>query len=86
MKFGFIAVAGIPTEMVDLAIETEAHGWDGFFTFDGGGFDAWSLLAGAAMVTERITLEQWSSSPRDAVRGTWSTRPSRSITCHTAAW
>lgn len=56
MKFGFIAVAGIPTEMVDLAIETEAHGWDGFFTFDGGGFDAWSLLAGAAMVTERITL------------------------------
>lgn len=56
MKFGFIAVAGTPREMIDLAIETETHGWDGFFTFDGGGFDPWSLLAGAAMVTERITL------------------------------
>lgn len=56
MKFGFIAVAGTPREMIDLAIETEAHGWDGFFTFDGGGFDPWSLLAGAAMVTDRVRL------------------------------
>lgn len=41
MKYGFIAVAGSPPEMVELAAETEAHDWDGFFTFDGGGFDPW---------------------------------------------
>lgn len=56
MKFGFIAVAGTPREMIDLAVAAEAQGWDGFFTFDGGGFDPWSILAGAAMVTDRITL------------------------------
>jgi alkanesulfonate monooxygenase SsuD/methylene tetrahydromethanopterin reductase-like flavin-dependent oxidoreductase (luciferase family) len=56
MKYGFIAVAGSPPEMVELAAETEAHGWDGFFTFDGGSFDPWSLLAAAAMRTERVTL------------------------------
>ena len=67
MKFGFIGSYGSPTQQVRLAQECEAHGWDGFFTWDGvsldvEGFDAqptfdpFGMLAAAAAVTERIIL------------------------------
>ncbi|PZR52289.1 LLM class flavin-dependent oxidoreductase [Xylanimonas oleitrophica] len=67
MRFGFVGSYGTPAEMVRLAQEAERHGWDGFFTWDGvslaeEGFDAaptwdpFGVLAGAAVVTERITL------------------------------
>jgi alkanesulfonate monooxygenase SsuD/methylene tetrahydromethanopterin reductase-like flavin-dependent oxidoreductase (luciferase family) len=67
MKFGFIGSYGTPAQQVRLAQECEAHGWDGFFTWDGvsleeSGFDAgptwdpFALLGAIAAVTERITL------------------------------
>ncbi|WP_407317190.1 LLM class flavin-dependent oxidoreductase [Isoptericola halotolerans] len=67
MRFGFIGSYGSPAQQVRLAQECEAHGWDGFFTWDGvsldaEGFDAqptwdpFGLLAAVAAVTERITL------------------------------
>ncbi|MFI2101732.1 LLM class flavin-dependent oxidoreductase [Isoptericola sp. NPDC019693] len=67
MRFGFVGSFGTPQQNVALARECEAHGWDGFFSWDGmsmgdwGGdaltaWDPFSVLAGAAAVTERITL------------------------------
>ncbi|MFC8596856.1 LLM class flavin-dependent oxidoreductase [Isoptericola sp. NPDC057191] len=67
MRFGFVGSFGTPQQMVDLAREGEEHGWDGFFSWDGmsmgdwGGdalttWDPFAILAGAAAVTERITL------------------------------
>ncbi|WP_221583432.1 LLM class flavin-dependent oxidoreductase [Microbacterium sp. G2-8] len=67
MRFGFIGSYGSPEQQVHLARECEAHGWDGFFTWDGvsldaGDFDAgatwdpFALLGAAAVVTERIAL------------------------------
>ncbi|WP_143762112.1 LLM class flavin-dependent oxidoreductase [Isoptericola variabilis] len=58
---------GTPAQHVRLAQECEEHGWDGFFTWDAismdePGFDTmatwdpFGVLAGAAAVTERITL------------------------------
>ena len=35
MKFGFIATSGNIDEVLEIATEAEAHGWDGFFTWDG---------------------------------------------------
>src|SRR5687767_14184306 len=35
MKFGFIATSGTADQILELATETEAHGWDGFFHWDG---------------------------------------------------
>jgi alkanesulfonate monooxygenase SsuD/methylene tetrahydromethanopterin reductase-like flavin-dependent oxidoreductase (luciferase family) len=35
MKFGFIATSGTIDEVLEIANEAEAHGWDGFFTWDG---------------------------------------------------
>jgi len=67
MKFGFVGSFGSPEQNVALARECEEHGWDGFFSWDGmsmgdwGGdalttWDPFAVLAGAATVTERITL------------------------------
>lgn len=67
MRFGFIGSYGSPAQQVRLAQECEAHGWDGFFTWDGVSVDAegfdtqptwdpFALLAAAAAATERITL------------------------------
>lgn len=65
MKFGFISSFGTIDQHVALARESEAHGWDGFFTWDAinlGGewampvYDPFSVLAAVAAVTERITL------------------------------
>src|SRR5680860_641250 len=64
MKFGFIVPNASATQILDLAEEIEANGWDGFFYWDGIGggsgdmnvFDPWAILAAAAVRTERITL------------------------------
>ncbi|GAA1875036.1 LLM class flavin-dependent oxidoreductase [Myceligenerans crystallogenes] len=63
MKFGFIGSFGTPEQHVTLARECEAHGWDGFFTWDaismgafGPTWDPFSVLSAVAVVTERITL------------------------------
>ena len=62
MKVGFVGTFGTVQELVDLAVDTEEHGWDGYFTWDGVDLDgmvAWdpfTLLAAAAVRTERITL------------------------------
>lgn len=62
MKFGFIASQGSPRQVLEIAREAEANGWDGVFTYDGisiGEFqthDPWALLGAMATVTERVTL------------------------------
>jgi hypothetical protein len=65
MKFGFISSFGTIDQHVALARESEAHGWDGFFTWDAINldgewampvYDPFAVLAAAAAVTERITL------------------------------
>jgi alkanesulfonate monooxygenase SsuD/methylene tetrahydromethanopterin reductase-like flavin-dependent oxidoreductase (luciferase family) len=56
---------GEPGAIIDLAVEVEAAGWDGFFVWDhvqvfaGAGFDVhdpWMLLAGIARATTRLRL------------------------------
>ncbi|GAB2476523.1 LLM class flavin-dependent oxidoreductase [Xylanimonas ulmi] len=67
MRIGLIGSCGTPAQMVRLAREAEQHGWDGFFAwdaislddpeFDGvATWDPFAVLAGAAAVTERMTL------------------------------
>lgn len=62
MKLGFVGSFGTVHEVVDLAVEVEQHGWDGFFTWDGidldgmDAWDPWAVLAAAAVRTERVTL------------------------------
>jgi alkanesulfonate monooxygenase SsuD/methylene tetrahydromethanopterin reductase-like flavin-dependent oxidoreductase (luciferase family) len=57
MKYGFVLPYGDARTAADLAREAEAAGWDGFFVWEPvWGFDAWVLLAAAAMQTERIRL------------------------------
>lgn len=62
MRFGFVGSFGSVHEMVDLAVDAEAHGWDGYFTWDGvdldgvDAWDPWAVLAAAAVRTQRITL------------------------------
>lgn len=53
-----------PRTIVDVARETEAAGWDGFFIWDAFLSDnAWVLLAAAAMVTERVRLGTMLTAP-----------------------
>lgn len=62
MRFGFVGSFGSAAQMVTLAQEAEAHGWDGFFTWDGisvgelDTWDPWALLGALAVSTERIRL------------------------------
>ncbi|ADG76336.1 Luciferase-like, subgroup [Cellulomonas flavigena DSM 20109] len=62
MKIGFVGTYGTVQELVDLAVDAEEHGWDGYFTWDGvdlDGMPAWdpfAVLAAAAVRTERVTL------------------------------
>ncbi|NYD86461.1 LLM class flavin-dependent oxidoreductase [Cellulomonas oligotrophica] len=68
VRIGFVGSFGTVHEVVQMAVEAEQHGWDGFFTWDGvdlGGamgdtsfpvWDPWAVLAAAAVRTERITL------------------------------
>ena len=66
VKYGlYISNHGIsdsPTEYIDMAIEAENHGWDGFFLWDHVYdepdvlFDPWILLAGIATWTKKIRI------------------------------
>lgn len=62
MRFGIIGSFGSVDQVLAMAQEAEAHGWDGFFTWDGislgpmDTWDPWSLLGAVAGVTERIRL------------------------------
>lgn len=61
MQYGIILTAGNIHEMVDMAVDADAAGWDGVFYYDGvalpGGmtlYDPWVVLAAFAARTERI--------------------------------
>ena len=57
MKYGFVLPLGDARAAADLAAECERAGWDGFFVWEPvWGWEAWILLAAAAMRTERIRL------------------------------
>ncbi len=57
MKYGFVLPLGSPREAGDLAYEAERAGWDGFFVWEPvWGFDAWVMLAAAAVRTSRMRL------------------------------
>ncbi len=57
MKYGFVLPLGSPREAAELAYEAERAGWDGFFVWEPvWGFDAWVMLAAAAVRTSRIKL------------------------------
>ena len=62
IKVGVVGSFGSATEVVDMAVAAEEHGWDGFFSWDGMSimevdtFDPWAILAATAVRTERITL------------------------------
>ncbi|WP_265522181.1 LLM class flavin-dependent oxidoreductase [Oerskovia flava] len=62
IKVGIVGSFGTVTEVVDMAVAAEEHGWDGFFSWDGMSimgvdtFDPWAVLAAAAVRTARITL------------------------------
>jgi len=56
-KYGFVFPIGGPRDVADLAYEAEQDGWDGFFVWEPvWGFDAWVMLAAAAVRTGRIKL------------------------------
>lgn len=57
MKHGFIFTGTDPGLAVELAPLAEAHGWHGFFVWEGiWATDPWATLAAAAMVTDQIRL------------------------------
>ncbi|GAA2722428.1 LLM class flavin-dependent oxidoreductase [Cellulomonas aerilata] len=62
MRFGLVGTYGSVAQTVRLAQEAEAHGWDGFFTWDGisvgplDTWDPWTLLGALAVSTQRIRL------------------------------
>ena len=62
IKVGVVGSFGSATEVVDMAVAAEEHGWDGFFSWDGMSimevdtFDPWAVLAAVAVRTERIAL------------------------------
>ncbi len=62
IKVGVVGSFGSVTEVVDMAVAAEEHGWDGFFSWDGMSimevdtYDPWAVLAAVAVRTERIAL------------------------------
>jgi alkanesulfonate monooxygenase SsuD/methylene tetrahydromethanopterin reductase-like flavin-dependent oxidoreductase (luciferase family) len=57
MKYGFVLPYGDARAAGELAAELEQAGWDGLFVWEPvWGFDAWILLAAAAVRTERLRL------------------------------
>lgn len=62
VKYGCVASYGTIDQVLEMAREAEAHGWDGVFTWDGisvsamDTYDPWTLLGAMAMVTERVRL------------------------------
>lgn len=57
MRYGFIYTGDDPELAVELATLAEAHGWHGFFVWEGiWATDPWATLAAAAVKTETIRL------------------------------
>jgi hypothetical protein len=57
MKFGFVLPYGDASVAAEWAEAAEQAGWDGFFVWEPiYGWDAWVMLAAAAMRTSRIRL------------------------------
>jgi alkanesulfonate monooxygenase SsuD/methylene tetrahydromethanopterin reductase-like flavin-dependent oxidoreductase (luciferase family) len=57
VKYGVVFPSGNPRKAAEFASSAEKAGWDGFFVWEPiWGFDAWVMLAAAAMQTERIRL------------------------------
>ncbi|WP_127131529.1 LLM class flavin-dependent oxidoreductase [Georgenia sp. SYP-B2076] len=62
MKFGFVATCGSTDQILQMAVEAERAGWDGFFTWDGisvgpyDTFDPWALLGAVAATTSTIRI------------------------------
>jgi hypothetical protein len=62
VKFGFVASYGTVDQVLEMAREAEASGWDGVFTWDGISigemdmYDPWAILGAMSTVTERVTL------------------------------
>ncbi|WP_194720281.1 LLM class flavin-dependent oxidoreductase [Cellulosimicrobium arenosum] len=62
IRVGFVGSFGSAPQVVDMAVTAEDAGWEGFFSWDGMSimavdtFDPWSILAAAAVRTERIAL------------------------------
>jgi alkanesulfonate monooxygenase SsuD/methylene tetrahydromethanopterin reductase-like flavin-dependent oxidoreductase (luciferase family) len=63
VRYGIILTTGNIHEMVGMAVEADAAGWDGVFYWDGiaipGGmtiYDPWVMLAAFAARTERVRL------------------------------
>ena len=57
MRYGFVVTGSDPNLAVELAPLIEQHGWDAMFVWEGiWATDPWSVLAAAAMRTERIRL------------------------------
>ncbi|HKY05286.1 MAG TPA: LLM class flavin-dependent oxidoreductase [Blastocatellia bacterium] len=61
MQYAFAPQIGDAKAMIELAVEAEKAGWDGFFIPDalapsGQFFDPWVLLSAIAMKTERIRI------------------------------
>jgi alkanesulfonate monooxygenase SsuD/methylene tetrahydromethanopterin reductase-like flavin-dependent oxidoreductase (luciferase family) len=57
MKYGLVFPKGDPRTAADFAHVAEKAGWDGFFVWEPiWGFDAWVMLAAAAMQTNRLRL------------------------------
>lgn len=62
MKYGIILTAGTLDDMIALAQEAEAAGWDGVFYYDAISiagytvYDPWVTMAGIAASTQRVTL------------------------------
>lgn len=64
MRYGFVIPMGEAQAIVDLAVEAEAAGWDGVFTWDGidVGYgtgeisDPWVVLGAIAARTERVRI------------------------------
>ncbi|WP_033340496.1 LLM class flavin-dependent oxidoreductase [Catenuloplanes japonicus] len=57
MRYGVILPGGSGQRQLEQAVAAERAGWDGVFVWETGyGVDAWSLLAGMAVATERVRL------------------------------
>ncbi|MDM7853972.1 LLM class flavin-dependent oxidoreductase [Cellulomonas alba] len=62
MRFGITGTWGSPSELLEVAVEAERAGWDGWFTWDGvslgdwPSWAPWTLLGAAAQATSRLRL------------------------------
>jgi alkanesulfonate monooxygenase SsuD/methylene tetrahydromethanopterin reductase-like flavin-dependent oxidoreductase (luciferase family) len=62
MRFGITGTWGAPDELVELAVEAERAGWDGWFTWDGvslgdsPSWAPWTMLGAAARATTKVRL------------------------------